>query len=261
MEEKSREERNFEYLQPQVKYSGFQNDLDEQLRKNIGKESFILEHVKEINGDQVTSKLHFSSSKLGNSFFNKFIVDLEKKNGEHLQQTVFINKGEKNYTLHGVCNLLNGRFVEREKKTKEGVRYVAWDKLDLTTKDKYGNYPVVSFGERHGFKLEETLDGLGLVFTSQEEREQKLKGFRRGNRENVFKEYNGVKTEIFIEARVDTRQFAAYNKEGKMIDIKSGIVIGEALKETKGQKEEVSAQKEVKADKKKARSSKKRISA
>src|SRR5665647_1029735 len=111
-------QKNLEYLSGQVKFTGFGEGLENELKEKMQKqtsESKITHNAKFGNDDLVAS-LHFKKSDQTDMyFFNRYDVSLIPENSkEKLEQTFFINKVN-TITLKEAYNLMNGRSVLRIK--------------------------------------------------------------------------------------------------------------------------------------------------
>src|SRR5690606_4942294 len=154
-------ENNFNFLSDQVKYTGFGDWLQEDLRKGIesGKPDFKIPHKITYGADEVSATLNFSKSKESDMyFFNSYAVELKKASEkESMAQTFFINKGS-NITLKEAYNLMEGRSVNKNLTTKDGNKVNVWLQMDFKQVDKYGNHKLNQFHENYGFDLEAVLD-------------------------------------------------------------------------------------------------------
>lgn len=233
---------NFDYVSKQVFYTGFGHDLDEKLKEKMesGVQQFELPYNKSFGKDQIDAKLYFSKSEQGYYFFNKFDVDLQKENGSSFARTFYIDK-ENSYTLKEAYNLLDDRYVNKDKKTKEQEAYSAWDKLDFTQKDKYGNYPIISYGERYGFDLEKELGKLPIkALSSGESREFLMDSLKRGNRQEVRFEIDGGQAERHIEANVKLRRIEVYDAGGNNLTREHKVSAKKSESEGQGKSEKTS---------------------
>ena len=101
--------KNLEYLQDQVKYTGFGDDLANALKEQVeqGKPEFKLLHSVQYGNDTLSATLNFSQSKQSDMyFFNSYRASLQKEGTQQsLEQTFYINKGG-NITLKEAYNLM-----------------------------------------------------------------------------------------------------------------------------------------------------------
>ena len=163
-------EKNYDYLKNQVKFAGFGEGLDKELREMIetGRPDFKLQHQTKFGGDEVSSTLHFKKGKESEMyFFNSYDLTLKQAGKEEvLNQTYFVGQ-ENNLTLKERYNMLDGRAVFKEFNKLEQVgegadarfkatdqTYKAWTELKFKETDDQGNFvPRKMFG----FDLDKTL--------------------------------------------------------------------------------------------------------
>lgn len=198
-------EKNFDYLSNQVKYTGFGEDLQTQLKEKMAKQEpqFTLSIEKEYGKDQTTATLHFRKSEESDLyFFNRY--NLQLKNEQHpetIKQTFFINPKEENITLKEAYNLMSGRAVHKELTTKEGEKYNGWLQLDFKETDANGNYKMKQYHQNYGYDLQATLNKHPIKELQNETDAQRLiDSLQRGNRQSVTLEINGKEQKVFIEA-------------------------------------------------------------
>ncbi|WP_199119265.1 hypothetical protein [Pedobacter sp. ASV28] len=233
MKQENNDDVKLKNLQKQAFYKGYKNDLDAALQMHVDNQDkqFALTHQKSFGNEEMTSTLLYNRSDQGNYFLNKVEVELKKENGVLLKTGFYMDKNS-DYTLKQMYNLLSGRFVEKEKETKEKVEYRAWDQLDLTTRDKYNNYPVLSYGERYGFNLKESLDREPLLANKNAEDRKLLEdALRRGNVEKVVYEIDGNLSSKFVVANVKMREIERYDSMTEYHKAKAGLMVANAVKE------------------------------
>src|SRR5690606_14229765 len=89
-------QKNFEYLKDQVKFTGFGDTLETELKQNLGKDQpeFKLQYETNFGKDTVNATLSFSRSKQSDMyFFNSYRVQLKSRDKpEAMEQTFYINK-------------------------------------------------------------------------------------------------------------------------------------------------------------------------
>lgn len=180
-------QKNYDYLKDQVKYTGFGEWLDEALKQQLesGKDEFSLRHKTEYGADKVEASLDFSKSKETEMyFFNKYHVEInsgEKKSS----QTFYINRGN-NITLKEAYNLMKGRAVHKELTDKDGNKYKAWVKLDFKTVDDDGNFKRRQYHENYGFELDQVLARYPIKeLETPEYKQNLLDSLSRGNLQSV----------------------------------------------------------------------------
>ena len=88
-------EKNFEYLKDQIKYTGFGEGLESELKAKMQKEepNFTLNHNAQYGNDTALATLNFKKSDQSDMyFFNSYKVELQKENSkEALEQTFYVN--------------------------------------------------------------------------------------------------------------------------------------------------------------------------
>ena len=148
--------KNYDYLKNQVKFLGFGENLDNDLKEKIQTQDqdFTIPHQTKFGQDEVSSTLHFSKSKESEMyFFNGYDLALKQPGKDDvLNQSYYVGK-ENNYTLKERYNMLDGRAVFKElnklvevgegdeKKLKATDQtYKAWKDLDFKQTDKQGNF-------------------------------------------------------------------------------------------------------------------------
>src|SRR5688500_18826489 len=101
-------EANVKYLQDQIKYTGFGDGLDKQLRDNMEKQlpEFSLRHTARFGKDELTSTLHFKRSPHSELyFFNSYLASLKEQHNRQLNQ-LFYTQRPGAITLKEAFNLM-----------------------------------------------------------------------------------------------------------------------------------------------------------
>ena len=107
--------KNLEFLNDQIFYTGFGKELEEELKTKLekGEKSFDLNFQNTYGTDKVEAKLNFTKSSQSELyFFNSYDMNLQKGNGQEVNQRFFIGK-ENNITLKEAYNLLCGRAINK----------------------------------------------------------------------------------------------------------------------------------------------------
>jgi len=207
-------EKNFEYLRDQVKLTGFGESLEYELKEKMKQQGdkFEINFAKDYGKNKVEATLNFKKSEQGDMyFFNTYDVKLNKDNPETAkQQSFFINNNKSTITMKEAYNLLDGRSVFKDLKTKEGQDYSAWVKLDFKQTDDKGNYKQVQFGERYGYDLEAELKKHPIKELSNDAYKDELIGsLKKGN----------VQSATFIKDGQEVRQYVEANPQYKNINL------------------------------------------
>jgi len=115
-------EKNLEYLQKQVKLTGYGDDHNKELREELKNQTkaFTLYHQQDYGKDSIVAALHFKKSESTDMvFFNRHTIMLKnEKYPDAIRQTFYIDSGKDNVTLKEGYNLLSGRAVEKNLKVK-----------------------------------------------------------------------------------------------------------------------------------------------
>ena len=150
---------NYAALTKDLNDLGFGKGMQEQLKTEMqtGQPKFALVH-RTPGAEERTAYLNFSQKENGEYALNNYRLFLKNAQfAEPVKQTFFINPGEKNVTLEQATNLLQGRAVHRELKTKEGVIYQAWQQLDFK-QQRNGSFQVRPYGEKFGYDFDKVLE-------------------------------------------------------------------------------------------------------
>ncbi len=231
---------NAEFLQNQIKYAGFGEELNGALVKALKADEgeFTLNHSHKFGKDDVDSALHFKRSKESDMyFFNSYDVAMKKEAGKDITNTFYINQGQ-SITLKEAYNLLNGRAVEKELTRKlspeetlqykaemklpreqrglpenweKAPTYQAWIKLDMNHRDKNGNFEMKQYHENFGFKLEDVLAKLPLRKMDASTTDDLLGSLKKGNVAQVSFNVDGNDKKMFLAADPQFKAITVYD--------------------------------------------------
>jgi len=215
-------QKNFEYLRDQVKYTGFGEGLENDLKQKIedGKPEFKLQHQTQYGDDFVTATLNFSQSKQSDMyFFNSYQVNLQKENSpETMEQTFYINKAS-NITLKEAYNLMEGRSVNKDLTNKEGQVYNAWIQMNFKQSDNNGNFKLKHYHQNYGYDLEAVLSKHPIKELSNDEYKSNLfDSLKKGNLQSATFQMNGTEQKQFIEANPQFKTINIYDHNMQRID-------------------------------------------
>jgi len=238
-------EENVVYLQNNLKYLGFGEQLNAALRESIEKAlpEFKLETsiamsdpVHKDNpelADKMSYTLNFSKSKETDMyFFNNFEATLQKAGGiDPVSQVFYINKG-KGVTAKESFNLLSNRAVNKDVVLKSGEKANLWLKLDFSDKVD-GKYAMKNFGEKYGFDLSATIDRFMIADLEKPGfKDQLMKSLQRGNVHEVSFSKDGRETKGFVAANPQYKTLDFYDAGMKSVYSKAvdqKEVAGEAV--------------------------------
>ncbi len=240
-------EKNYDYLKDQLKYTGFGEGLQNELKEKMEKQTpdFQLNHTQKFGKDEVSATLHFKKSNDSEMyFFNKYDAALKpEKEADAIQQTFYINK-ESNITLKEGYNLMNGRAVNKDLTTKEGQKYNAWVQMDFKETDNNGNFKMKQFHQNYGYNIEQALAKLPIKeLATDTDKAALIQSLEKGNRQAVTFVQEGKEQRHFIEANPQYKNITVY--DGNMQRVINSQAQKE--KESQGQSVKQDSKKEVKA--------------
>ncbi len=242
-------EKNYDYLKDQLKYTGFGEGLQQELKEKMQKNTpdFTIFHSADFGKDNTVSVLNFKkSAETDMYFFNNYQVVLKKANEENsVKQNFYINNNkEPSITLKEAYNLLNGRSVYKEELVnKQGEKYNAWLQLNFKETDASGNYKMKPFHQNYGYDLDATLAKHPIKeLLNEKEKERLMESLQRGNRQFVTLQLDGKEQKIFIEA---SPQFKSLN----FYDSSMSRIKAQELYQKNGQSESVKQETKKEAQK------------
>ena len=227
-------QKNFDYLKDQVKFTGFGDSLENELREKIARQepSFTIQHQRQFGKDDTVSVLHFKKPEQSDVyFFNSYELSVkQEKANEAVKQTFYIGR-ENNFTLKEAFNLLAGRAVYKElnklEKLGEGEqaqykptdeKYNAWVQLDFKNTETNGNFKMKYYHENYGFDIVKELAKHPIKELSNEADKNKLiLSLEKGNRQSVKFIIDGKEQNRFIEAVPQWKSLNIYDGNNKRI--------------------------------------------
>lgn len=212
-------QKNFDYLKDQIKYTGFGQGLEDELKEKMKTQApeFTLQHQNTFGNDQTTAVLHFKKSPSSDMyFFNRYEVSLAKD--DQIMKQSFYPEKNNNITLKEAFNLMQGRSVNKDLTNKEGQVYNAWVQLDFKNTDQAGNYKLKQFHQNYGFELEKALAKLPIKELGVEQDKIRLiESLQKGNRQSVTFTANGAEQKRMIEANPQFKSITVYDENAKRI--------------------------------------------
>lgn len=208
-------QKNFEYLKDQVKFTGFGEGLENEMKERMQKQTpkFLLLHQGGFGKDETISTLHFRKSDQSDMyFFNKYEMTLKQENKPGaLTQTFYLNKGN-SITLKEAYNLMHGRAVNKDLTSKEGQIYNAWIQLDMKNSEQNGNFKIKQFHQNYGFDLEKVLSKLSIKeLSNEQDKAALLNSLQKGNRQAVTFSQNGSEQRQYVEANPQFKSINIYD--------------------------------------------------
>ena len=215
-------EKNYGFLKDQLKYTGFGDKLNEELKEKMNQTSdFTLMHAEKYGNDSVSAVLHFKKSEQSDFFFfNKYQLSLVKDgNQEPLKQTFYLDKS---ITLKEGYNLLDGRAVHKTLTTKEDQKYNAWLQLDFKNLNKSGNYEMKQYHQNYGYDLEKVLGKYPIQELNNEKfKESLIKSLQRGNLQSATFLLDGQEKKLFITPNLSFKTITAYDSNMQRLPLQS----------------------------------------
>ncbi|KIQ20280.1 hypothetical protein RT99_14160 [Flavobacterium sp. MEB061] len=238
-------EKNLEYLKDQLKYTGFGETFDAELRENImkGDKDFKIMHTGIMNNglpnkDTLTVELNFKRSEQTDMyFFNSYHVNLQKEeNKPGLEQTFYINKDSASITMKEAYNLMEGRSVNKDLKNKEGESYNCWLKIDFKQSDN-GNFKLNQYHQNYGYDLEASLAKHSIKeLNTPQYKEDLLNSLKKGNLQSATFVVGGTESKMFVEANPQFKTVNVYDENLQRINHRES----KEEKKAESQKESVS---------------------
>ena len=215
-------EKNFEYLSDQVKYTGFGEGLANELKEKMQQEapSFSLIHNAHYGNDIAVATLNFRKSDQSDMyFFNSYRVDLQRDNSkEIMEQTFYINKGN-NITMKEAYNLMEGRSVNKDLTNKEGQVYNAWVQMDFKDADSNGNFRLNQYHQNYGYDLEAAVSKHPIKeLETPKYKEDLLDSLKKGNLQSATFLKDGNEVKQYLEANPQFKTVNIYDSNQSRID-------------------------------------------
>jgi hypothetical protein len=238
-------QKNLEYLKDQLKYTGFGETFDQDLKEKMmqGEKEFKIIREGVYGTDSLNAALAFKKSDQSDIyFFNSYHVNLQKENSkESLEQTFYINNSGGNITLKEAYNLMEGRSINKELTNKEGELYNCWLKLDFKNTDQSGNFKLNHFHQNYGYDLEASVAKHSIKeLDTPKFKEDLLNSLKKGNLQSLTFVVGGVESKMYIEANPQFKTVKVYDENMERInhreskDEKKSILENQsALKEQK----------------------------
>jgi hypothetical protein len=217
-------EKNFEYLKDQLKYTGFGEALEIELKEKLkqGQPSFTLYHETYPEDRVARATLTFNKAKDSDMyFFNSYKVEMQKENiSDSLEHTFYVAKSG-SITMKEAQNLMMGRAINKDMFTKEGQGYNGWLEMDFKQSDDKGNFKLKLYHENYGYNLQEALSRYSIKeLGNQSMKEDLLRSLKKGNLQGVTFLKDGKEIKCFIQANPQFKTISIYDSELKKIDNK-----------------------------------------
>jgi hypothetical protein len=230
---------NLEFLQSNLKYFGFGDQLNGALEKNIKdqKNEFQLKIEIPHYSNKMDYTLHFKKSDTTDMyFFNRYDAALQNGKPELDKiQSFYVNKGN-GVTAKEAFNLLEGRSVHKDLLSKDGQKYSAWLKIDFDNSDEKGNFKLKQFSEQYGYDLEKTLANYPIKeLNDTEQKTQLLNSLQKGNAQQVTMQKDGAEAKYYIEAVPQFKNINVYDQKMHMVKRQSMQKVNDGNEKTVSQ--------------------------
>ncbi|MBB6127444.1 hypothetical protein [Mucilaginibacter lappiensis] len=255
--------KNYDYLKNQVKFTGFGETLDQELKEKLEQQvpAFQLSHQTKFGQDEVNSTLNFEKSKTSELyFFNSYDLSIKQtQSDDTLKQTYFIGR-ENNLTLKERYNMLNNRSVFKEFKKLEKVgegedarfkptdeSYKSWATLNFKETDSQGNFLMRKLFWDH----EKTLSKFPIKeLDDSYEKNRLIASLEKGNVQKATIVQDGQEVKVSITANALNKTFDFYDADMQKISVKQIQVqkqgVGNDLKDGEDSSVKASVQKDEK---------------
>lgn len=215
-------QKNFEYLREQVKFTGFGVALEEDLKEKLKSQpdEFQLYYRGCFGADEGVATLFFKRSAHSDLyFFNKYEVILKRAGTDNISKRVFYIGKENNFTFKEAYNIMCGRSVHKELTNMSGAHYTGWVQLDRRQPEATGAYKLRYFHENYGFDILTELKKYPIRELENEETSRRLvASLYKGNHQAVTWVADGVDTVRFIEANPRFKSLRVYDDNHRRID-------------------------------------------
>lgn len=215
--------KNMEFLQNGLKYLGFGEKLNQLLEEKLREQptEFKLQHTDSFKAGSHEQAVNFSidfkrSTTTDLYFMNRYQATLRHEDpAKDVSQTFYIDKNS-GVTAKEAFNLLQGRAVNKDLMTKDGIPYNAWLQLDFSQKDAHNNFKINSYGENYGFDLEKTLAKYPIrELATPESTAQAIKSLKKGNLTPITWLEGGVEKKMFLSTNPQFKNLNAYHENGE----------------------------------------------
>jgi len=235
-------DKNFDYLKDQVKFTGFGEALEGELKQKIESQepTFSLKHDAFYGNDKVSAELNFKKSEQTDMyFFNSYDVKLQKEDKpESLDQTFFINRGN-NITLKEAYNLMEGRSVHKELTDKQGDKYNAWVQMDFKDADSKGNFALKHYHENYGYDLEAALSKHPIKeLDNNSHKDDLMNSLKKGNLQSATFIKDGQEVKQYLEATPQFKTLTVYDADMKRLDTRQAKEQGQSQGTGEGKSQE-----------------------
>lgn len=215
-------ENNFEYLCSQLRYTGFGEALEIELREKLkqNQPDFTLYHETYPEDRVARTTLNFTRAKEGDMyFFNSYKVEMQKEDiSNALEHTFYIDRTG-TFTMKEAQNLMLGRAVNKDFTSREGQSYNAWVQMDFKNPDENTGFKINKYHQNYGYDLESVLEKYPIAGIEDASfRENLMRSLQKGSLQEVVLLRQGEHSRHFIEACPQFKTIGIYDADMKKMD-------------------------------------------
>lgn len=214
--------KNFDYLRNQIRYTGFRENLDAPLREKIESAvpEFRMAHKEYFGNDVVSVTLYFRKSDQSDLyFFNKYDLIVVSKYREPTPRQSFRIYKDHNFTLKEAYNLVCGRSVNKNLVNRDGAPYNAWVQLNFEQHDNQGNFRLKYYHHHYGYDLASELEKYPLIeLETLAEKSRLMASLLKGNRQTATMIRGEFAQICFLEASPRFKSLKIYDENHQRIN-------------------------------------------
>lgn len=178
--------KNQNYLQDQIKFLGFGEELNEVLKQQLskGQEKFKIEFPVQKDNQIAEYSLNFAKgSKDDMYFFNSFDLKLQKSDSTELNHNFQVN-GTKGVTAKEALNILDGRSVKAViefSKAGEKEVFIQLDRNHIPKEGEENKLKLKYFGPEYGIDTKSIIENPKFQLPNENYKEDAIKSLEKGN--------------------------------------------------------------------------------
>lgn len=212
---------NLAFVKDNFKYLGMPEHLGADFEKAIKDqpETVTLTARIEHYNSNLDMTLHLKKGNEDMYFLNKYDATLSNGQPDQDKTQAFYLDNGRGITAKEAFNMLEGRAVFKELRTKEKEPYQAWLQIDFESpKNENNNYSLHKYGANYGYDLEKSLTRFNIKDLENPEAKEKLiKSLEKGNLQQVTTEKDGQASKHYISANPQYKTINVYNENQKLI--------------------------------------------
>lgn len=232
-------EKNLNYLENQLKFTGMPAELNSDLKKAMekGNDNFQLEVHKEYGNDKIDAVLNFNKSEMGYYFFNSYNLTLNQESEKTVSKTFRVEYG-KTFSLKEAYNMLDGRsvhktFINKSDPLQEQKSTNAWNYIDFKNTSENGEFLI---RQKYNYNLEAELSKLPIKnFHIPQVKLDLMDSLKKGNTQQTTLQIDGTDVKMNLEASPRYGSINIYDENME----RTSITYSKAEENTKAQNQEI----------------------